>query len=112
VHVENSTNQPYEDVVMGLKSATGDVQDVVFARELSAAADTENFERRMHACLHEGQRLMGFLTSDYEACMAFAGYKARCQRTSARASINSLSKGFVCSGHRQCRRLSSNTWPA
>ena len=78
VHHEFSTRRPFDDVVGSLEAVTGDVQDGVFARELGAAVDVQDYRRRMHA-RGADSGFMRFFVIDHGAWMAFTGQKARCR---------------------------------
>lgn len=78
VHHEFPTDRPFDDVVGSLEAATGDVQDGVFARELGAVVDAQDFQRRMHA-READSGFMRFFVIDHGAWMAFTGRKARCR---------------------------------
>lgn len=51
--IERATSRSFEDVIAVFETLTSDLTDGVFERELAAAKDVEDFERRMSGYLAE-----------------------------------------------------------
>jgi hypothetical protein len=75
-HIEFVSSRSFEEVVRAFEDLVGDAENGVFAGDVAASADIEQFESRTRGHLGASD-FMRFLTVDHGAWLPFIGIEAK-----------------------------------
>ena len=75
-HVVLAASRPFAEVIAAFEAATGDISGGRLQQELTAAADAEDFERRLRA-YESDSGFMRFLDQNHGAWLAVYGVAAK-----------------------------------